>query len=50
MSAKKKTVCVVYYSMYGHIEKLAREVAKGLEKSGGILKIQNSFTQNIIFI
>jgi NAD(P)H dehydrogenase (quinone) len=29
-----KTVFVVYYSMYGHVEKLAREVVKGLEKSG----------------
>ena len=35
MSAKKKTVFVIYYSMYGHIQKMAREVCKGLEKSGG---------------
>ena len=27
-------VYVVYYSMYGHIEKLARNVVKGLERSG----------------
>ena len=36
MSAAKKTVYVVYYSMYGHIEKLARHQLKGLEKAGGI--------------
>ena len=30
----KKTVYVIYYSMYGHIKKLAEEVIKGLEKSG----------------
>ena len=35
MSARKKTVYVVYYSMYGHIQTLAREVCKGLERSGG---------------
>ncbi len=34
MSAKKKTVFVVYYSLYNHIEKMARAVCKGLEKSG----------------
>jgi flavodoxin len=37
MSAKKKTVFVVYYSMYGHVDKLAREISKGLEKAGGKL-------------
>ncbi|CAF1028756.1 unnamed protein product [Brachionus calyciflorus] len=34
MSAKKKTVFVIYYSMYGHVQALAREVCKGLEKAG----------------
>jgi NAD(P)H dehydrogenase (quinone) len=32
--SKKPTVFVIYYSMYGHIQKMAREVVKGLEKSG----------------
>ena len=36
MSAKKKTVFVIYYSMYGHVQQLAREVCKGLEKAGGM--------------
>jgi len=35
MSAKKKNVYVVYYSMYGHIATMAREICKGLEKAGG---------------
>lgn len=35
MSAKKRCVYVVFYSTYGHVEKLAREVAKGVEKAGG---------------
>ena len=35
MSAQQKTVFVIYYSMYGHIDKLAREACKGLEKAGG---------------
>jgi flavorubredoxin len=30
----KRTVFVVYYSTYGHVEKLARQVAKGLERAG----------------
>jgi NAD(P)H dehydrogenase (quinone) len=34
MSAKGKVVYVVYYSMYGHVQTLARSVCKGLEKSG----------------
>lgn len=34
MSAKKKNVFVVYYSMYGHVQAMAREVCKGLEKAG----------------
>lgn len=36
MSAKKKNVFVIYYSTYGHVQALAREVCKGLEKAGGI--------------
>ena len=35
MSAPKKNVYVIYYSMYGHIEKLARREIIGLEKAGG---------------
>ena len=35
MSAKTKTVFVVYYSMYGHIEEMAVHIIKGLEKAGG---------------
>jgi flavorubredoxin len=35
MSEKKKVVFVVYYSMYGHLQSLAREICLGLEKSGG---------------
>ncbi len=31
----RKTVFVVYYSTYGHIEKMARSALKGLESSGG---------------
>ena len=31
----KKTVYVIYYSMYGHIEALARAQVRGLEKAGG---------------
>jgi NAD(P)H dehydrogenase (quinone) len=34
MSAKKKNVYVVYYSMYGHVATMAREICKGLEKAG----------------
>eukprot|EP00438_Fugacium_kawagutii_P029070 Skav203068 [mRNA] locus=scaffold363:4501:6004:+ [translate_table: standard] len=29
-----QTVAVIYYSMYGHIEAMAQEVKKGLEKGG----------------
>ena len=39
MSATKRCVYLVYYSTHGHIEKLAREVAKGVEKGGGNLDI-----------
>lgn len=38
MSEKKK-VFVVYYSMYGHMYALAREICIGLEKAGGKLVI-----------
>jgi flavorubredoxin len=34
-SGSKKTVYVIYYSMYGHISAMARSVARGLEKAGG---------------
>lgn len=30
----KKRVYVVYYSMYGHIQALARQIVIGLEKAG----------------
>lgn len=39
MSAKKKNVYVVYYSMYGHIATMAREICKGLEKAGVAAKL-----------
>ena len=39
MSAKKKTVYVVYYSMYGHVAAMAKSVVKGLEKSGVNVKL-----------
>lgn len=32
--SSKKVVYVVYYSMYGHVQILAREILKGLEISG----------------
>ena len=32
--SKKPTVFVIYYSTYGHILKMAKEVVKGLERSG----------------
>ena len=34
LSARKKSVYVIYYSEYGHVLTLAREVCKGLERSG----------------
>lgn len=34
MSGKIPVVYVIYYSTFGHIEKLARSVVKGLEASG----------------
>ena len=36
MVDKKKMVYVVYYSMYGHVQTLARSVVAGVEKSGGM--------------
>ena len=42
----QKTVYVIYYSMYGHVEALAREICKGLEKAGG----EMGFTVSIRFI
>jgi hypothetical protein len=50
MSAKKKTVFVIYYSMYGHIEALARAEMKGLEKAGGNIKINLKFFQFGFFV
>lgn len=34
--SQKKVVYVIYYSMYGHVQTLGREICKGLEKAGGI--------------
>ena len=45
MSARRKHVVVIYYSMYGHILTLAREVVKGLEKAGGTFNITEYFNQ-----
>ena len=40
MSEKRQPVVyVIYYSTYGHIEKLARHVTKGLESSGVTAKL-----------
>ena len=33
---KKKVVYIVYYSMYGHVLTMAKQIAKGLESAGGI--------------
>lgn len=33
--SKPKTVFVVYYSTYGHVQALAKEICKGLERAGG---------------
>ncbi len=37
--SRTPVVYVVYYSMFGHIEKLARHVVKGLEQSGVTVKL-----------
>ena len=34
MSNNKPTVFVIYYSMYGHVQTLAREIIKGLNVVG----------------
>lgn len=34
MSDEKKTVFVIYYSIYGHVFEMAKAVCSGLEKSG----------------
>ena len=31
----KKVVYVFYYSMYGHVSTLAKQIMTGLEKAGG---------------
>jgi multimeric flavodoxin WrbA len=36
---KVPTVYVIYYSTYGHVEKLARNIVKGLERSGVKVKL-----------
>ena len=35
MVDKKKLVYIIYYSMYGHVQTMAREVTKGVELAGG---------------
>jgi NAD(P)H dehydrogenase (quinone) len=32
--SKNPTVYVIYYSTYGHVKRLAKEIIKGLQKSG----------------
>lgn len=44
MASKKKLVYVVYYSMYGHVSTLARQVASGVEQAGG-LRLELNFKQ-----
>lgn len=34
MNNQRKTVFVIYYSLYGHVAKLARQVCQGLERAG----------------
>jgi len=34
MNGNERTVFVIYYSLYGNIEKLAKQECKGLEKAG----------------
>ncbi|RMZ93265.1 NAD(P)H:quinone type IV, partial [Brachionus plicatilis] len=44
-------VFVIYYSTYGHIEKLARSVMKGLEESGvnaKLFQIEETLSQEIL--
>lgn len=50
-SAKKKTVLVIYYSLYGHVEALARAECRGLEKVGinpKLYQIAESLPQEIL--
>ena len=42
-----KTVVVVYYSMYGHVQALAKEVCKGLQRSGGFHYTKEKITFEI---
>lgn len=43
MSAKNtKTVFVVYYSTFGHVEVLARQICIGLEKAGGFFPFRKN--------
>ena len=37
--SRQPVVYVIYYSMYGHIETLARAVVEGLERSGVTVKL-----------
>jgi flavorubredoxin len=37
--SKTPVVYIVYYSMYGHMEKMARSVATGVERSGATAKL-----------
>lgn len=37
--SKSPKVFVIYYSMYGHVEKLARQALHGLEKAGASGKL-----------
>ncbi len=37
--SRTPVIFVVYYSMYGHIEKLARSVVAGVERSGATVKL-----------
>ena len=43
MSETKKVVYVVYYSMYGHIQQLARRIMVGLENAGGYIYLNFYF-------
>ena len=45
MSTKKKTVFVIYYSMYGHIKAMAEEVCKGLEKAAIEAGMENTLSR-----
>jgi NAD(P)H dehydrogenase (quinone) len=49
MSSEKKTVFVIYYSLYGHVEKLARQICKGLERAGvnaKLFQVAETLSQN----